>query len=257
MRSLTFPRIGRCVGICASTLALVSAAACSDDATGPRSAAPPASAAVDAPNLGLGTSVSPVIDGIMGPGEYTDADTTTFRIALPSPYGGTMVTLYAKRDKTNLYLATVYDRKSPVLIDQVVFEFDNDNDGVREDADDMIGTNSSQPINLPLDVMDMFRTNGGASSNHDELAGGVRNVMSAWGTVGNTVTFEITHALNSSDDAHDFSIDATSGPVTLGMQTMMSIQVDPPNFGWVHSYYPSPTGYCKLTIFKKTVNLAC
>ena len=173
------------------------------------------------------------------------------------PYGGTLVTVYAKRDKTNLYLATVYDRKSPILYDQVVFEFDNDNDGVREDGDDMIGTNSTMPINLPLDVMDMFRTNGGSSSNHDELDGATRDVMSAWGAVGNTAVFEISHALDSSDDAHDFSIDATAGPVTVGMQIMMSIQAAPNTASWIHTLYPSPTTYCKLTIGKKTVALAC
>src|SRR5262245_34639753 len=139
MPALTFPRVGRRVTICAGALAIVSAAACSDVATAPRSnAGPQASPAVTAPNLGLGATASPIIDGVMGPTEYTGAATTKFRIALPSPYGGTIVTLYAKRDKSNLYLATVYDRKSPVLYDQVVFEFDNDNDGVREDGDDMI-----------------------------------------------------------------------------------------------------------------------
>ena len=255
MPFLSFPR----VGVCASALIIVAAAACTDGATAPRSAeGPQASPGVGAPSLGVSTNASPIIDGVMSPGEYSGAATTKFRIALPSPYGGTIVTLFAKRDKTNLYLATVYDRKSPVLIDQVMFEFDNDNDGVREDGDDLIGTNSSMPINLPLDVMDMFRTNGGAGNNHDELDGGTRDVMSAWGSVGNTVVFEITHALDSSDDARDFSIDATMGPVTVGMQIMVQIQADPPSSGtWVNSYYPSPTGYCKLTVAKKTVSLAC
>jgi len=258
MSSLAFPRVGRRVTTCASALAIVSAAACSDGATSPRAdAGPQASPPVDAPNLGLGANASPVIDGVMGPGEYTDAATTKFRIALPSPYKGTIVTLYAKHDKTNLYLATVYDRQSPVLIDQVVFEFDNDNDGVREDGDDMIGTNSSMPINLPYDVMDMFRI-GADSSNHDDFDGGTRDVMSAWGSVGNTVVFEISHALDSNDDLHDFSIDPTTGAVTVGMQIMMSIQADPQSSGtWVHSFYPSPSTYCKLTIGKKTTSLAC
>jgi len=257
MPALTFPRAGRRVAICASALAIVSAAACSDGTTPPASDGPRASPAVGAANLGLGANASPVIDGVIGSGEYTDAATAKFRIALPLPYKGTTVTLYAKHDKTNLYLATVYDRKSPVLIDQVVFEFDNDNDGIREDRDEMIGTNSSMPINLPYDVMDMFRI-GADSSNHDELDGGVRDVMSAWGSVGNTVVFEMSHALNSTDDTHDFSIDPTWGAVTVGMQIMMSIQADPAGSGtWVHSYYPSPTTYCKLTIGKKTTSLAC
>ena len=258
MPSLSFPRVGRRVSICASALAVVSVAACSDTATAPRSdSAPQASPAVGAPNLGLGTNASPIMDGVMGPGEYTGAATTTFRIALPAPYGGTLVTVHAKRDKSNLYLATVYDRKSPVLNDQVVFEFDNDNDGVREDGDDMIGTNSSMPINLPLNVMDMFRI-GADSSNHDDFDGGTRDVMSAWGSVGNTVVLEMSHALDSNDDAHDFSIDATAGAVTVGLQIMVQIQADPPSSGtWVNSFYPSPTAYCKLTIGKKTVSLAC
>ena len=258
MLSLDLYRAGRRISLAAGTIAIVSTVACSDGATAPQAhRLDPATTAVESPSFGKNTTVSPVVDGVIGSGEYSGAATFSFRVVLPPtvPGSATMATAYVTHDATYLYLAITFDRNSPFHPrDFVGFEFDNDNDGIREDGDDIVLADANRPQNVALNGGDYYRFNGGASNQSDPVI----NATSAWGTVGTTGVFEIRHELNSTDNAHDFSINPASGPVTVGMMTQVSLENDPMWSGvWTHTGKPSFVSYCQLTIGKKTTSVTC
>jgi len=262
MLSLDFSRIACRVVIVAG---IVTTVACSDDSTAPRpvtSAA--ASAANGTANLGNLIGASPVIDGVMSPGEYTGAAVIQFRAALPPNVqgGGTPVTVYITHDKTYLYIATVFDRMSPFHpADNVFFEFDKDNDGLREDGDESLGV-SAYPAGTPqpLAGMDLYRrtVNNTSFNEFDTAAGGANNALSAFGAVGTKGVFEIRQELNSTDDAHDISVSFANGAQTIGMMSQVMLEADPVGSGQnVYSFKPSFTSYCQLTLGKKTTSVTC
>lgn len=257
MLPLDLFRAGRRGAATVGTIAIVSTAACSDSATAPqpKPSKPPTSAL--GPNLGKNPIVPPVVDGVFSPDEYKGAATLSFRVVLPPtvPGSATPATVYVTHDGTYLYLATVFDRKSPFHpADLVAFEFDNDNDGIREDGDDIVSADANRPQHVALTGGDFYRFNGGADNQSDP----VLNASSAWGTVGTMGVFEIRHELNSTDDAHDFSIKPANGAVTVGMITQVSLENDPVwSSVWTHTAVPSFMTYCHLTIAKKTTSLAC
>src|SRR5688572_21182024 len=115
MFSLSIPRLRRRGALAAGTVCVALVAACSDNATAPAGAGPmsPPSLPTGA-NSGMFSGTPPVVDGIMTPGEYDGAATISFRAMLPpnAQGSGTPVTVYITHDKTYLYLATVFDRKS-------------------------------------------------------------------------------------------------------------------------------------------------
>jgi hypothetical protein len=238
--------------------ALLTTAACSDEPTSARRAArvPPGISAVDNPDLGKNSIVPPVVDGVFGPGEYDGAATFSFRVMLPTSVPGTsMATTYITHDQTYLYIATVFDRNSPFhYTDKVGYEFDLDNDGVREDGDDILITGASGNPNVAHIGADFYRFNNGGWNQSDPVI----NNLSAWGVVGTKGVFETRHELNSTDDAHDMSINWANGAVSIGMQTMISLEQDPAWSNlWVHTFKPSQFTYCKLTLGKKVTSVSC
>ena len=256
MFSLDLYRAGRRTSLAAGIIALIATVACSDGATAPQEQPlNPATTAVESPSFGKNTIVPPVVDGVLGPDEYKGAATYSFRVVLPPtvPGSATMATAFVTHDATYLYLAITFDRKSPFHArDFVGFEFDNDNDGISEDGDDIVLADANRPQNVPLNGGDYYRFNGGASNQSDP----VLNATSAWGTVGTTGVFEIRHELNSTDNAHDFSINPASGAVTVGMMTGVSLENDPVWSGvWTSTAKPSYVSYCQLTIGKKTTSV--
>lgn len=244
--------------------ALLSTAACSDEATAPRKAPriPPAISAVDNPDLGKNAVVSPILDGVITPGEYKGGASFSFDAQIPAGllYLTTPVTVHVKRDETYLYLAASFDRKSPIHPhDHVSFEFDNDADGVREDGDDVLLSSASSAPNVPHAGADFYRYNNGQYNQSDAGGAGTVDVLSVWGAVGNKAVFELRQPLNNSDDAHDISVDASSGPVTIGLQTMVALEKGPIGSGeFLRSFKPSFTTYCQLTIGDlKVMSVSC
>jgi len=233
----------------------VLATACSDANT-PTSPNP---TTVNTPNLGKNLAVSPVIDGVMTPGEWDGAATFPFRLVVPSTAGAVPATVYVTHDRTNLYIAVTFDRTSAFHpSDLVGFEFDNDNDGVREDGDDIILNTAGSPQNVAVPGGDYYRFGGGTQNQSDAVGGGTTDGVSAWGAAGTKGVFEFRHPLNSGDTAHDFSIDPTMAPVTVGIQVQTWLEANPVGSGVGPStYYPSFTSYCKLTIGKKTTSVTC
>jgi len=229
--------------------------ACSDAST-PTSPNP---ATVNAPNLGKLPTAPPAIDGVMSPGEWDNAATFPFRLFVPSTAGAVPATVYITHDKTYLYLALTFDRTSAFHPNDFIgFEFDNDNDGIREDGDDIVLAGAGTQQNVAIAGGDYYRFNGGNYNGSDVGGGGTIDAVSAWGAIGTTGVFEIRHPLNSGDTAHDFSIDPSMSPVTVGIQVGASLEADPVGSGLTaDTSYPSFTTYCKLTISKKTTSVSC
>lgn len=227
------------------------ATACSDAST-PTS---PSRAIDQAPSLGKNVVVAPIVDGKLTAGEYASGDSIPFRVMLPNTQGAVPAWAYVTHDKQYMYLAITFDRKSPFHANDLAgFEFDNDNDGISEDGDDLVFSGVPAVQNVQYQGADFYRYNGGAANQSDPVI----NTISAFGTVGTTGVFEMRHELNSTDDTHDFSIDLALAPVTLGMRIQVSLEADPVGSEvWVHSFRPGPTSYCQLTIAKKTTSIAC
>jgi hypothetical protein len=261
MTSHRFSPIARRTALLAGVL--LSAAACSDDATGPQPARLPSGiSAVDNPDLVKIAAIPPVVDGTFSPGEYDGAAVIKYVANTPPSALGTGVTsvsTFVTHDGTYLYIATVFDRKSPFHpADRVGYEFDSDNDGVRENGDDILITGASGSPHVVYPGADFYRWNNGVSNQSDAATGGTIDVISAWGAVGTKGVFETRHPLNSADDTHDFSINPLTGAVTVGMEIMVALELNPVGSGtFVSSFKPSSTTYCQLTIGKKTTSVTC
>ncbi len=197
----------------------------------------------------------PVLDGLISTNEYASGVSTVFTAALPGG-GSTTVTVYFTHDQTDLYMAMRFDRGSAFLNDLVAFEFDNDNDGIRENGDDIALTGVPSTPGTVLLGGDFYRFDNGNANASDATATppGTIDVQSVFGVSGTIGVFEFRKTLNSADDAHDFSIDPTP-PQTLGV--LMQVSIDDAAGGTVDTYYPSFVTYCNLTIGKKTTALSC
>ena len=202
----------------------------------------------------------PVIDGVITAGEYDAGATLTFPATLPSG-GTTPVTVSIARDRTYLYLAMRFDRGSPFHANDIVaFEFDNDNDGAREDGDDGIISGPGPTLNTAVSGGDVYRTteNGSSFAQSDELGGGTNEVIQAYGVSGTTGTFEMRKELNSGDSAHDFTIDPMRVAQTVGFLVQVSLEDEPVGVNtYVHTFKPSSTTYCQLTFTKKSMAVSC
>jgi len=112
--------------------------------------------------------------------------------------------------------------------------------------------------NVGLVGGDWYRFDNGNSNGPDDLDGGTSDAVIAYGVSGTTGTFEYRHDLDSSDDAHDFSIDPMRTTQTIGFLVQVSLENDPVGSNtYVHSFKPSSTTYCQLTIGRKNVSVSC
>ena len=183
--------------------------------------------------------LAPVIDGAICPGEWSGAARFSFSANLPE--GGTSpATLFVMNDAANLYLA-VRVRRSPTVDGggQAVFEFDNDGDGLLENGNDVILYGSDG------NFFDDFRTNippcdpgsaEGSCGFGDTNHGGTNDGDGAHGNDGKYAVYELVHPLNTTDDAHDFSLAAGE---TLGLA--LSIQLfSPGGVAGAVTLFPGP-----------------
>ena len=198
----------------------------------------------------------PTLDGRISRGEYEGAASATFTLFLPTGVPS-RVTVYITHDRTDLYMAVTFNRRSAFSPNDLVgFEFDNDNDGDTENGDDIVLSNANTPF-VVFPGADYYRFNNGAFNESDASDGGTNDVSSVFGvsSSGTVGVFEFRHDLNSADDAHDFSIDPVPNPQTVGVRIGLSLEFSP---GVVsHTFEPSQTTFCQLTIAKKTTTLSC
>jgi hypothetical protein len=146
-----------------------------------------------------------VVDGALAQGEWDAAAKWNFNANIP-PSGTTPATLYLMNDGSTLYLALRVARPS-LGSSSVAFDFDNDHDGVLfEDGDDALLLNPSigfldefwtrQPPCPPNTVCGLYDAEGGGTNNGQGVA--TNN--------GSVSIYELSHPLDTTDDAHDFSL---------------------------------------------------
>jgi len=194
---------------------------------------------------------TPTIDGVISPGEWIDADTADFTLT----YCGEShdVTLHVKNDDTYLYLAVVvrneeYSNPAEMYHDFANFYFDNDNDAVTDTGEDGLAIRFDNTVFR--DTYNPTGVNGWSYS--DDSDGGTNDIEGAV-THTNPVpdgvgdyTFEYKHSLNSTDNAHDFSL--SSGD-TVGFRFSFpdgeTGGCQPVGYHWPSS---SPTSYGDIII---------
>jgi hypothetical protein len=148
------------------------------------------------------------IDGVVAPGEWDAAGRTEFAANVPvADGGGTMpATLLVMNDATTLYLAV--GLAQPRASGLVEFEFDDNDDGDRADGNDVIS--AWHPFQ-PTRFNDEFRWRLGTVYADTHAAAGLpppgtTDGAAVAGPTGAVTAFELSHPLDSADDAHDFSL---------------------------------------------------
>jgi len=153
------------------------------------------------PTLSAWTATAPTIDGNVQAGEWASADTLPFGPFGPgNAYSGT---IYMMNDGTNLYIGVILNGDDDLASDDNArFFFDNDHgaEASPEDGDDDIMSNG-----LAIDIGDAFYGSG-TWGNWDNLNGGTEDGDARNSRQGSSNMFELSHPLDSTDDAHDFSL---------------------------------------------------
>ena len=192
------------------------------------------------------SEVQPVIDGIESPGEWDDAECHTN----PVLDGASDLTICVKNDQDNLYVAVevpnqTYSDPGEPGFDFLNLLFDNDNDGVVEVGDDRLGLRYDNAV-----VNDGFNPTGVPHHNSaDTSDGGTNDIVAALthtnpgsNTVG-TYFAEYQHPLDTTDDAHDFSLSV--GDVIGFAFRMADGDVAGTDFYWPATV---PPGWAQITI---------
>jgi hypothetical protein len=171
------------------------------------------------PGVVLSGAGSATIDGVLSTGEWDHAGSINFPVNVPIADGGgtTAATLYVMNDASNLYLALKIARASFGGVTQLDFEFDNNHDGAKADGDDLLFM--SVGVFSPPMFADDFRYtcpgdvpgSAGCAPGDTVSAVGFPPPGSTDGATAATnngvfTTIELSHPLNSADDAHDFSL---------------------------------------------------
>jgi hypothetical protein len=147
-------------------------------------------------------------------GNFTDAEwgcALTFPFTANVSGGSTPATLYVMNDGSNLYLAVRLARASGDKVNTLQFNFDNNNSwsingtGAAQAGDDVLSLGGSG-------FTDAFLTAKCANSSQsscwspDVSAGGTNNGAGALANNGTFTTYELSHPLNTTDNASDFSL---------------------------------------------------
>jgi hypothetical protein len=147
----------------------------------------------------------PAIDGDIGTSEWQTAGSSSFSLTIGgNPYAGT---LYAMNDATNLYIGIVIaddDFNTGAPVDAVALYFDNGNDGTFGPGDDslVLYAGAGGFVDRFLQAI--------PTAQKDIDFGGTTDGSGACAAHGGNNHFELSHPLNSADDAHDFSLSAGS-----------------------------------------------
>ena len=189
-------------------------------------------------------------DGVLCEPQWATATKFTFDANLVGG-GTTPATLYVWNDAKDLHLAVrlAFTGTESSLI----FEFDNNNDGVAENGDDVV------LLNPPNQFFDDFRTNippcslvDGAPPAEatcgffDTQDGGRNDGSGAVHRDGSFSVYEMSHPLNSGDTGHDFALTAGQSPSQqVGMFLMLQLANWP---AYADTYYPGFRNYITITI---------
>ncbi len=160
---------------------------------------------------GRGTAV---VDGLLSPLEWDSAARVDFEAVLPVIDGGARVpaSIFVMNDASNLYLAASLGG-IPGCTYNPNFMFNNDNHGASSElGDDWLAAHLPASASGGVDLLDIFVYPVG-NAGLDTFAGsgyppaGTIDGSAAGSHPGGTTTWvEISHPLDSADDAHDFSL---------------------------------------------------
>src|SRR5262245_60532019 len=149
---------------------------------------------------------SATIDGVVSPNEWDRAGCVAFPVNVPEG-GTTPGRACAMNDAETLYLLIQFNRETADAGNSAVFEFDNDHSGgPRVNGDDAL------VINPSIGLSDVVRSNappcptGAMCGFLDTSQGGANDGQGAFFNDGVTSVYEFSHPLDSSNDAHDFSL---------------------------------------------------
>ena len=211
------------------------------------------------------TSTPPTIDGTMTAGEWSDAtvNNLTYKdlsLVLPDK----SVTIYAKNDASNLYLAFVVPDLSQENWDYQFIIFDdglNGGDGVmtdgNEDAAEIFVGGAGPPNSLDYDDW-FWDFSGGPWWDFDTNVGGTRDGAGSWGHDGSQYVFEFSKPLNSADpqdlqagpgDSVGMALDSydVSGVTSWLWPLASSLEDDPDTWGQLH--LGAPAGATSAPVF--------
>ena len=158
---------------------------------------------------GFGTAT---VDGTLSGSEWECARTYNFTANVSG--GATPATLYVMNDGSRLYLAVRLQRSAGDKVNKLQFNFDNNNSwktngtGAAEAGDDILSFDAATGL------IDAFLTGKCANSSQsscwstDASDGGTGEGSGTYTNAGGFTTYEISHPLNSADNAHDFSLSA-------------------------------------------------
>ena len=150
------------------------------------------------------------VDGNFSSAEWACARQYNFTANVSG--GATPAVLYVMNDANNLYLAVRLLRSSSDKVNTLQFNFDNNDSwttnasGAAETGDDILS------LDAVTGFVDAFLTLKCTTSSQsscwatDASAGGVNNGSGKSKNDGTYTTYEVSHPLNTSDDAHDFSL---------------------------------------------------
>jgi hypothetical protein len=156
----------------------------------------------------LGCAVT--VDGIFSTSEWACAKTYSFSANVSG--GTTAATLYVINNGTSLYMAVRVQRSALDSKSTLQVNFDNNNSwtiggtGAAETGDDVLS------LDAPNVFTDAYLTSRCTTSNQsscwdtDAGAAGTNDGIGAVANNGVYTTFELSHPLNTADNAHDFSL---------------------------------------------------
>jgi hypothetical protein len=140
---------------------------------------------------------TPTINGIVNPSEWANAGNVVYS---KGPATGTF---YMMNDATNLYIGIIIDGDDDFgPNDGIRLYFDNDNGGEAslEDGDDLLIARGASAF------ADNYYDFGLGTIQSDMFDGGSIDGQAAGSRVGSANHFELSHPLNTLDNAHDFSL---------------------------------------------------
>lgn len=148
---------------------------------------------------------TPTIDGRRAPGEWDRAAQRVFPINYPE--GQRPATLFVMNDGSELYLALEVERPLLGPSETVDFHFDNDHSGnAAAQGADVLRLSPPGSAAYPAGgAVDMYFDASRKLIEADTRDGGTNDVRGAVGNDGSKTFFELSHPLDTSDDAHDFS----------------------------------------------------
>jgi len=180
-------------------------------------------------SLSAYTVTPPTIDGNMQAAEWAAASKATFG---PFAVGVQTITgtLYMMNDPVNLYMAVSIEGDNDFNPgpggDGFRAYFDNDHGGEtsREQGDDDVIADGTLPIG------DMYYNVPSVWDLWDNLAGGTSDGQSMGSRQGASNQFELSHPLDDTDNAHDFSL-------SIGQTVGFSLEVGVDGVMWSLSAY--------------------